>query len=117
MPILSAWYGHERPAADGRRDSSEMHSVIAAAWVRSLDGARDRQVFWLSARLGWPAPSQMLTTSSGLIRVAWPITAAAPQRIYTVFPIVLRDTRRNLSNVVGCSDSRRIGQHADISQR
>ncbi len=31
---------------------------------------------------------------------AWPITAAAPQRIYTVFPIVPSDTPRHLSSAI-----------------
>jgi hypothetical protein len=52
-----------------------------------------RQVFWLMARNGprnaFPMTvglcnrSQWLSFSSG----SWPITAAAPQRIHTVFPI------------------------------
>jgi hypothetical protein len=61
----------------------------------------DRQVFWLTALpAGLPARSRPRTAfpllchksrSSGTDRPrAWPITAAAPQRLRTVFPIVPR---------------------------
>jgi hypothetical protein len=58
----------------------------AGASQRKLDG----QVFWLTAHLGpWNAfpPSQAV---AGPFPGTWPITAAAPRRIHTVFPILPR---------------------------
>jgi hypothetical protein len=51
-----------------------------------------RQVFWLSAHRGpWTAfPGACVTQApSGIVVRTWPITAAAPHRIRTCFPIVL----------------------------
>jgi hypothetical protein len=82
---------------------------IAAAWIRSPDDAHDRQVFWLSAHPGFPSPSQMRRIQWP-VEEAWPNTAAAPQRILTVFPIVPGNTPRHLSNVSRFSNSRAFDQ-------
>jgi hypothetical protein len=57
--------------------------LMAEASEQKLDG----QVFWLTARNG--SRTAFPPGGSGTLRPrAWPITAAAPRRIRTVFPIV-----------------------------
>ena len=57
--------------------------LVAEASEQKLDG----QVFWLSAR-GGPRTAFPPRGSGMNCPGAWPITAAAPRRILTVFPIL-----------------------------
>ena len=68
--------------------------LVAEASEQQLDG----QVFWLTARSGPGRPSRLAAVARR--PGAWPITAAAPRRIRTVFPILplAREGRGNLSS-------------------
>jgi hypothetical protein len=59
--------------------------LVAEASDQKLDG----QVFWLSAPDG-PRTAFPPCGSGWVCPGAWPITAAAPRRICTVFPIISR---------------------------
>jgi hypothetical protein len=60
--------------------------LVAEASEQRLDG----QVFWLTAPDG-PRTAFPPRGSGTLHPGTWPITAAAPRRIRTVFPIIPRD--------------------------
>lgn len=71
------------------RHRAEFMDLPDRAGVRGTTGNWIRQVFWLMAHLDPRSPSQGgLPSPVASSPRAWPITAAAPRRIHTVFPIL-----------------------------
>src|SRR5207249_11621254 len=81
-----SWFGPRTRRTDVRRRTA---TVSGGARGRSTTTENtDRQVFWLSAPDGRGPPSRGGRAPVALDWPrAWPVTAAAPRRIHTGFPL------------------------------
>ncbi len=70
------------------RDRCESATAPISPRVLSAIEPTIGQVFWLPDQVETHAFPRLLKNRSGTKRILFPVTAAGPQRIYTVFPIL-----------------------------
>src|SRR5207244_3581078 len=107
----------------GNKEPRSAWSLARLLEIRSTETLHSRQVFWLSALVAaaFPLPPFLPVKGEGEqeqwhVAGTWPITAAAPRRSCTGFPILPRHMPRAPGEKIS-SEGRRGWQEESVSSR